>query len=103
VIELTRAEFLTIWTLVCGSLALVVVMFAYTVRVARRAQLGDRWIDAAGTPARALQALRDFSHETDALLVAHGSRFPPGYLITYNRLDIERLIRQADRGGGPGL
>lgn len=96
-IELTDANFRTLIMLAGGSLALLVGMFVYLLRSARSSYLGDRWITAAGSYDRAAVELRRFDAETEALVVQHGSRFPPGILTRVDRRTVEFLIAVADR------
>ena len=102
-ITITDLEFR--WLLSTGlcALVLLVAMFIYTARCARLAYLGEAWQDAAGSYPRAIRALQDFKHETDALVVEHCWRWPKGTVVVMNRLEVERLNATADKGGGPGL
>jgi hypothetical protein len=88
-----------------GCLVLLVAMFVYVVRSARLAYLGESWIRAAGSRRRAVRALTEFEHETEALVVEHAYRWPDGLLVAMDRENVERLIERysPQKFGGPGL
>jgi hypothetical protein len=103
-ITMTEEQFRALLALGLGSLVLLVGMFVYCVRCSRFAYLGEAWIRAAGSYRRAARALTEFTHETEALVVASAYRWPHGTVVRMDRETVENLnALAADRGGGPGL
>lgn len=104
-LSMTEGTFRALIALAGGSLALLVGMFLYMLKTAKAAHVGDRWISAAGSYLRAVEACQEFDLQTDALIVQHAYRWPPGTAIVRNRVEVEKLIRRwgAVGIGGPGL
>ena len=106
-ITITEEQWRMILVLGICSVVVLVAMFVYCVRCARLAYLGERWVLAAGSHRRAAQALQDFDHETDALVVEHAYRWPEGVVVRMDRENVEALIRRygptGQQFGGPGL